>query len=53
MAHIAVATDCGQIKTGSLSRSVRLAKYNRLLRIERLFGKNRVYASTSALPKGR
>lgn len=34
IAHIAVATNCGQIKTGSLSRSDRLAKYNELLRIE-------------------
>ena len=50
---IAVATNCGQIKTGSLSRSDRLAKYNQLLRIEQLLGKNAVYAGTSALPKGR
>jgi enolase len=48
-----VATNCGQIKTGSLSRSDRLAKYNQLLRIEQLFGKNAVYAGKSALPKGR
>ena len=34
IADLAVATSCGQIKTGSLSRSDRLAKYNRLLRIE-------------------
>ena len=34
IAHIAVATNCGQIKTGSLSRSDRLAKYNELIRIE-------------------
>jgi hypothetical protein len=39
-ADIAVATNCGQIKTGSLSRSDRLAKYNQLLRIEQLLGKN-------------
>ena len=43
LADIAVATNCGQIKTGSLSRSDRLAKYNQLLRIEQLLGKNAVY----------
>jgi enolase len=43
IADIAVATNCGQIKTGSLSRSDRLAKYNQLLRIEQLLGKNAVY----------
>ena len=53
IANIGVATNCGQIKTGSLSRSDRLAKYNQLLRIEQLLGKNAVYAGTSALPKGR
>jgi enolase len=53
IADIAVATNCGQIKTGSLSRSDRLAKYNQLLRIEQLLGKNAVYAGTSALPTGR
>jgi enolase len=53
IADIAVATNCGQIKTGSLSRSDRLAKYNQLLRIEQLLGKNAVFAGTSALPKGR
>jgi enolase len=53
IADIAVATNCGQIKTGSLSRSDRLAKYNQLLRIEQLLGKNAVYAGTSALPKVR
>ena len=42
IADLAVATNCGQIKTGSLSRSERLAKYNRLLRIEEELG-----------PKGR
>jgi enolase len=51
IADIAVATNCGQIKTGSLSRSDRLAKYNQLLRIEELLGKNAVYAGTSVLPK--
>ncbi|MGH7980215.1 MAG: phosphopyruvate hydratase, partial [Limisphaerales bacterium] len=51
IADISVATNCGQIKTGSLSRSDRLAKYNQLLRIEQLLGKEAVYAATSALPK--
>jgi enolase len=53
IADIAVATNCGQIKTGSLSRSDRLAKYNQLLRIEQLLGKNAVYAGMSALPRRR
>jgi enolase len=53
IADIAVATNCGQIKTGSLSRSDRLAKYNQLLRIEEFLGKNAVYAGANALPRGR
>ena len=53
IADIAVATNCGQIKTGSLSRSDRLAKYNQLLRIEQILGANAVYAGLTALPKGR
>jgi enolase len=53
IADIAVATNCGQIKTGSLSRSDRLAKYNQLLRIEQQLGKNAVYAGRNALPKAR
>ena len=53
IADLAVATNCGQIKTGSLSRSDRLAKYNQLLRIEQILGKNAVYAGTSVLPKSR
>src|SRR5262249_21100314 len=52
ISDIAVATNCGQIKTGSLSRSDRLAKYNQLLRIEQILGANAVYAGRSALPKG-
>ncbi|MEW6302350.1 MAG: phosphopyruvate hydratase [Verrucomicrobiota bacterium] len=52
ISDIAVATNCGQIKTGSLSRTDRTAKYNQLLRIEQLLGKNAVYAGRSALPKG-
>ncbi|MBG88796.1 MAG: phosphopyruvate hydratase [Verrucomicrobiales bacterium] len=43
IADIAVATNCGQIKTGSLSRSDRLAKYNQLLRIEQELGSSAVY----------
>jgi enolase len=43
IADLAVATGCGQIKTGSLSRSDRLAKYNRLLRIEAELGDNAIY----------
>ena len=43
IADIAVATNCGQIKTGSLSRSDRIAKYNQLLRIEEQLGSNAVY----------
>jgi enolase len=53
IADIAVATNCGQIKTGSLSRSDRLAKYNQLPRIEQQWGKNAVYAGVNALPKAR
>lgn len=43
IADIAVATNAGQIKTGSLSRSDRLAKYNQLLRIEQMLGRHAVY----------
>ncbi|NOY94861.1 MAG: phosphopyruvate hydratase [Chlorobi bacterium] len=43
IADIAVATSCGQIKTGSLSRSDRIAKYNQLLRIEEELGSNAIY----------
>ena len=43
IADLAVATNCGQIKTGSLSRSDRTAKYNQLLRIEQMLGRNAVY----------
>ncbi len=46
IADIAVATNAGQIKTGSLSRTDRVAKYNQLLRIEELLGKNAIYAGT-------
>jgi len=44
IAHLAVATNCGQIKTGSLSRSDRLAKYNELIRIEEELGRSARYA---------
>jgi len=47
ISHIAVATNCGQIKTGSLSRSDRLAKYNELIRIEESLGSAGVYAGKS------
>jgi enolase len=43
ISHIAVASNCGQIKTGALSRSDRLAKYNELIRIEYMLGKNAQY----------
>lgn len=49
IAQIAVATNCGQIKTGSLSRSDRLAKYNELLRIEEELGLDARYAGRSVL----
>jgi enolase len=50
IADLAVATNCGQIKTGSLSRSDRLAKYNQLLRIEEELGGAAHYAGKGALP---
>jgi enolase len=46
IAHLAVATNVGQIKTGSLSRTDRICKYNELLRIEEELGKRGVYAGT-------
>jgi enolase len=49
IADLAVATNCGQIKTGSLARSDRLAKYNQLLRIEESLGETARYAGTSIL----
>ena len=48
IADLAVATGCGQIKTGSLSRSDRLAKYNRLLRIEEELGDQAIYPGLDA-----
>ena len=47
IADLAVATNCGQIKTGSLARSDRLAKYNQLIRIEEELGDTAVYAGLS------
>jgi enolase len=52
IADLAVATNCGQIKTGSLARSDRVAKYNQLLRIEQLLGDQAIYPGRAAL-KGR
>ena len=49
IADLAVATNCGQIKTGSLARSDRLAKYNQLIRIEEMLGESAQYAGTSIL----
>jgi enolase len=49
IADLAVATNCGQIKTGSLARSDRLAKYNQLLRIEEALGEHAVYPGKSIL----
>jgi enolase len=48
IADLAVATNCGQIKTGSLARSDRTAKYNQLLRIEEELGTQATYAGRSA-----
>ena len=49
IADLAVATNCGQIKTGSLSRSDRIAKYNQLLRIEEELGASARYLGRAAL----
>ncbi len=51
IADLAVATNCGQIKTGAPARSDRVAKYNQLLRIEELLGGAAVYAGASAFPR--
>jgi enolase len=51
IADLAVATNCGQIKTGSLARSDRLAKYNQLIRIEEELGDAAYYAGRSVLRK--
>jgi enolase len=52
IADLAVATNCGQIKTGSLARSDRTAKYNQLIRIEQMLGTSARYAGRSALRRG-
>ena len=52
IAHLAVATGVGQIKTGSLSRTDRICKYNELLRIQEKLGKKAVYAGKTCKPKG-
>ena len=51
IADLAVATNCGQIKTGAPARSDRVAKYNQLLRIEETLGSAAVYAGASAFPR--
>ncbi|MGI8330611.1 phosphopyruvate hydratase [Actinomadura scrupuli] len=53
IADLAVATDCGQIKTGAPARSDRVAKYNQLLRIEELLGDAARYAGNGAFPRFR
>jgi enolase len=49
IADLAVATNCGQIKTGSLARSDRLAKYNQLIRIEEQLGRSARFAGMGIL----
>ena len=51
IADLAVAMNCGQIKTGAPCRSERVAKYNQLLRIEELLGDGAVYAGRAAFPR--
>ncbi|MGA8987575.1 phosphopyruvate hydratase [Aeromicrobium sp.] len=51
IADLAVATNCGQIKTGAPARSDRVAKYNQLLRIEEALGASATYAGASAFPR--
>jgi enolase len=52
IADLAVATNCGQIKTGSLSRSDRIAKYNQLIRIEEMLGAAASYGGRAAVLRG-
>jgi enolase len=52
IADLAVATNCGQIKTGSLARSDRTAKYNQLMRIEAQLGPAARYAGRGILTRG-
>ena len=51
ISDLAVATNCGQIKTGAPARGERVAKYNQLLRIEELLGDAAVYAGVGAYPR--
>jgi enolase len=51
IADLAVATDCGQIKTGAPARSERVAKYNQLLRIEEELDDAATYAGLGAFPR--
>ena len=51
ISDLAVATNCGQIKTGAPARGERVAKYNQLLRIEELLGDAADYAGASAYPR--
>ncbi len=51
IADLAVATNCGQIKTGAPARGERVAKYNQLLRIEELLDDAAAYAGASAYPR--
>jgi enolase len=53
IADLAVATNCGQIKTGSLSRTDRIAKYNQLLRINEQLGDAAIYAGTKTFNQSR
>ncbi|SJM66456.1 phosphopyruvate hydratase [Gulosibacter sp. 10] len=53
ISHLAVATNCGQIKTGAPARTDRVAKYNELLRIEEELGEQAVYAGADAFPRYR
>ena len=53
IADLAVATGCGQIKTGAPSRSDRVAKYNQLLRIEEALGADAEYPGGPVVPRGR
>ncbi|MGH3193413.1 MAG: phosphopyruvate hydratase, partial [Streptosporangiaceae bacterium] len=51
ISDLAVATNCGQIKTGAPARGERVAKYNQLLRIEELLGDAATYAAAGAYPR--
>ena len=53
IAELAVATNCGQIKTGSASRTDRVAKYNQLLRIEEELGPSALFAGGSTIASGK